>query len=208
MNKVPRILDDAAREEAIIAALSRRRRADVQPALDLAARINKLRAAIIELQPDLQLPIFDTTGVEWALPAAYAAKVTEGEEVLAALQATFAQVQAERKVARAATMTPTERALEAKVEAMEAEIAKLKAGKASAAPVDARVVRGSRTPSTIEQMAGPGSRATQPTRGWFGASPDSGEVRLLNRGNAATSARPAMLVPGSPNRSALPGMFR
>jgi hypothetical protein len=42
MNKTPTILDDPAREEAIIAALSRRRRADIEQVLELAARINEL----------------------------------------------------------------------------------------------------------------------------------------------------------------------
>jgi hypothetical protein len=82
------------------------------------------------------------------------------------------------------------RSLQAKVATLQAEIAQLKSGKAVS--VEARIARGAPAPSTIEEMAGARSRAAQSTSGWFGASPDLGEVRLLSRGNATAAARNAI----------------
>jgi hypothetical protein len=188
MNKASHILNDPALEDEIVALLARRRWVDVQQALDLSSQIAELKASISDLRPDLHLPDFDITEIQWAPPAAYGAKVREGEKLLATLQAMFVRVRDDKKDARAATLTPTERALEGKIETLEAEIAKLKVGRA--VPVESRVARGVTMPSTIEQMAGP-SRATRPTAGWPGASPELGGVRLLSRGNGTAAPRPA-----------------
>jgi hypothetical protein len=58
----------------------------------------------------------------------FGAKVTEGEELLATLQAMFARLGHERKAACATTMTLTEITLESKVKAGERGLAQERTG--------------------------------------------------------------------------------
>lgn len=209
MNKVPRILDDAGREEAIIAALARRRRLDVQPVLDVANHIDQLKTTIRQIDPDIDLPAYNIAEIEWALPDAYAAKLAEGQELVASLQATLDRLQEGAATARRASMSPIERQLLAQNDELRRRIETLEAAAkiTRAIPDDRPDARVARQRASAPQMCMPTTGAVRPTSGWFGAPTGvmEGSVQLLRRSDNQTPARPAMLSPGSPHRKALPG---
>jgi hypothetical protein len=180
MNKIPRILDEAT-EEAVINALARRRRLDIEPVLDIARRVDDLRASILMIHPDLSVPAYDIAGVEWMLPDAFEAKLAEGQQLLPALQAKLNRLRTEMATALRAAMTPTERALAAKIEELEARLAKLEPTKAPALPLEVRVARGERIPTAIETMCAPGMRAAR-THGAAVGRSDHGGLQVLRRG--------------------------
>jgi hypothetical protein len=208
MFKPPKIItDENERLEADCNAAAKRRWWATLPVREIAEHVAALKSAIRGLQPEADLPEYDIKDVEFAMPADFDAKKAEGEQLLASLQATLHRLRAEAAASRQAALSPTEK-LEADNAALKERVAKLEAvvGRMPAVPAEGPSARMSRPRSEIPQMCMPNTTTVRPTHGWPGAPSGvtAGNIRLLRRGTSEAAERPAMLMPGSPHRKAMP----